>query len=454
MKSKNLKTDSNTSLLYEYFINQNKVNVQKLDELRNKNIQDKQNLGFEELQEKISHHDYELENKIKTERIRNISEKSENETNTLTKTLSEKSPFVSINETSEQRRSRSRDLHCKLKELRSIHNIPVKEFDIDADPDIMQKEYDIHVQTARKQKKIKFYRSVLFNVISGVEMANEKFDPFKLKLDDWSKQIATNIEDYDEVFGEIYEQYGHIGLGSSPWLKLLFMIAFSGVTYHMSKQFFGSDDMNSALKNNPNILSTFVSKFMSGKQNTIVKKPDNNEILNTIKSQNKIPESNELEIIKQKEKLHEIEINELRNQIKSLTELLQNKQRTESPKTKSEIRVPRTPNSSDFENKKTLKSESENNKPMNGNHINKHKSLEKKKSNNEFKILSDKSNPLLVTSVSEEDENLFGTEILSQIKKELKQEKAKENITNIIDSIDSDIINSINKKTENGVINL
>ena len=32
---------------------------------------------------------------------------------------------------------------------------------------------------------------------------NSKFDPFDIKLDGWSEAVNENLDDYDDVFGEL-----------------------------------------------------------------------------------------------------------------------------------------------------------------------------------------------------------------------------------------------------------
>ena len=44
--------------------------------------------------------------------------------------------------------------------------------------------------------------------VSALEFLNNKFDPFDLKLDGWSESITENLDEYDDVFGELHEKYG------------------------------------------------------------------------------------------------------------------------------------------------------------------------------------------------------------------------------------------------------
>ena len=60
-------------------------------------------------------------------------------------------------------------------------------------------------------------------MITGLEFLNSKFDPFDIKLDGWSESIHENINDYDDVFTELYEKY-HTTSNMAPELKLIFTI--------------------------------------------------------------------------------------------------------------------------------------------------------------------------------------------------------------------------------------
>ena len=49
---------------------------------------------------------------------------------------------------------------------------------------------------------------MLMACVSGLEFLNNRFDPFDLKLDGWAESVNENLEEYDEVFGELHEKYG------------------------------------------------------------------------------------------------------------------------------------------------------------------------------------------------------------------------------------------------------
>jgi len=62
-------------------------------------------------------------------------------------------------------------------------------------------------------------------------------------LDGWSESVHENIEDFDEVFEELYDKYKGRG-NMPPEAKLLMSLVGSGFMFHMSNSFFRSKMAN------------------------------------------------------------------------------------------------------------------------------------------------------------------------------------------------------------------
>jgi len=56
-------------------------------------------------------------------------------------------------------------------------------------------------------KSIKFSRRMLIACTTGLEFMNKKYNPFEIQLDGWSENVMENVDDYDEVFEELYVKY-------------------------------------------------------------------------------------------------------------------------------------------------------------------------------------------------------------------------------------------------------
>lgn len=168
-------------------------------------------------------------------------------------------------ETPEERRARAREAYSKLQDLVEKYQIKLtRPFSIDDDPDEMEAEYSMHKERRNKNNQVKFYKQILLNIVCGAEFLNEKYNPFEFKLKDWSKQVASDMDDYTEVLEEIYEKYKDKGGKMAPEIRLLFMIIMSGVTFHLSQALFGSGGLGDTIKSNPNILNQLLGGLMKG----------------------------------------------------------------------------------------------------------------------------------------------------------------------------------------------
>ena len=101
-------------------------------------------------------------------------------------------------------------------------------------------------------------RNILLMFVSGIEFLNNRYDPFNLQLDGWSESVHENIDDFDEVFEELYDKYKNAA-DVSPEVKFLFMLGSSAFMFHLTKTLFRSalPNINNILKQNPEITSAF-----------------------------------------------------------------------------------------------------------------------------------------------------------------------------------------------------
>ena len=105
---------------------------------------------------------------------------------------------------------------------------------------------------------------MLLAFVSGLEFLNGRFDPFDLKLDGWSEAVNENIDEYDDVFGELHEKYGGKAK-MAPELKLLFMLGGSAAMLHMTNTMFKSamPGMDDIMRQNPELMQQFQSAAMN-----------------------------------------------------------------------------------------------------------------------------------------------------------------------------------------------
>jgi hypothetical protein len=146
----------------------------------------------------------------------------------------------------------------KLEELESKGVRLSKKYSMESSLLEMKGEYETHLEEREKKNSIKFQQKLLMTAITGLEFLNNKFDPFDLKLDGWSEQINENVDDYDEIFGELHEKYKSKAK-MAPELKLLFQLGGSAIMLHMTNTMFKSamPGMDDIMRQNPELMKQF-----------------------------------------------------------------------------------------------------------------------------------------------------------------------------------------------------
>ena len=167
-------------------------------------------------------------------------------------------------------------LREKLKLLRQLEELEkkgiqlTKKYTMDSPLAEMKGEYEMIKNEREKKNSVKFQGKMLLAFVSGLEFLNGRFDPFDLKLDGWSEAVNENIDEYDDVFGELHEKYGGKAK-MAPELKLLFMLGGSAAMLHMTNTMFKSamPGMDDIMRQNPELMQQFQSAAMNtmGQQN-------------------------------------------------------------------------------------------------------------------------------------------------------------------------------------------
>jgi hypothetical protein len=166
----------------------------------------------------------------------------------------------------EPQMSKEEMLREKFKYLRKLEALEskgvnlTKKYTMESSLLEMQGEYEMIMEEKAKQNSVKFQGNMLMACINGIEFLNGRFDPFDIHLDGWSEQINENLNDYDDVFGELYEKYkGKASM--APELKLLFQLGGSAMMVHMTNTMFKSSmpGMDDILRQNPDLMRQFQS---------------------------------------------------------------------------------------------------------------------------------------------------------------------------------------------------
>lgn len=145
-------------------------------------------------------------------------------------------------------------------------------YNMESDLEVMTYEYELHKSLRAKENATKFWCGVLINGIMGLEMLNDRYNPFDLHISGLSEQIKSEKENYLEVIGEIYEKYNTSGKSTPPEIKLVFMIFFSALQFHLAqaaaKQIPALDGL---LKNAPGLLNILRQQSCANKETEVEK---------------------------------------------------------------------------------------------------------------------------------------------------------------------------------------
>lgn len=162
----------------------------------------------------------------------------------------------------DEERKKKIDLINKLNRLESKGYTLSKRYTMDNALEEIQLEYDRLVDAKNLEASLRFQRQCLMGVATGAEFLNSKFNPFDWELDGWSESVHENIEDFDEVFEELYDKYKGRG-NMPPEAKLMMSLVGSGFMFHMSNSFFRSKmnnvDPSDIFKNNPQLAKQFAA---------------------------------------------------------------------------------------------------------------------------------------------------------------------------------------------------
>jgi hypothetical protein len=176
---------------------------------------------------------------------------------------------------SQPQMSKEELLREKFKFLRKLEALELKgvtltkKYSMESPLAEMQGEYEMIMEEKAKQNSVKFQGNMLMACINGIEFLNNRFDPFDIKLDGLSDQINENLNDYDDVFGELYDKYKSRA-SLAPELKLLFQLGGSAMMVHMTNTMFKSamPGMDDILRQNPDLMRQFQNAAVNSMSQT------------------------------------------------------------------------------------------------------------------------------------------------------------------------------------------
>jgi hypothetical protein len=162
----------------------------------------------------------------------------------------------------EEEKKKKADMINKLARLENKGYTLTRQFSMDNSLEEIEREYERLVDAKNLEGSIRFQRQCLMGVVTGFEFLNGKFNPFDWQLEGWSESVHENIEDYDEIFEELYDKYKGRG-NMPPEVKLMMSLVGSGFMFHMSNSFFREKMANvgpaDIFRNNPDLARQFAA---------------------------------------------------------------------------------------------------------------------------------------------------------------------------------------------------
>ena len=149
------------------------------------------------------------------------------------------------------------------KGIRSMERLNMHSSIHDIRGEVKRMSYSIEVD-----QSVKMQRRMLIACVTGIEFLNKRYNPLDIHLDGWSESVMDGVDDYDDVFEELYVKYrGKAKM--APELKLMMMLGGSATMFHLTHSMFNSamPQMNDVIKQNPDLIKNMMSAMANTAKN-------------------------------------------------------------------------------------------------------------------------------------------------------------------------------------------
>ena len=152
-------------------------------------------------------------------------------------------------------------LLLKLARLERRGYCPAKKYTMNDNYKELKSVTDSLEYEKNRDDAVKMQRKGLMTVVSILEYVNTSYNPFDLHLDGWTESVFENLDDYDDVFEELYEKY-QTNISVSPEVKLIGMVGGSALMFHFTKALFSKSsdvpNFNDVMNTNPELKRQYV----------------------------------------------------------------------------------------------------------------------------------------------------------------------------------------------------
>jgi hypothetical protein len=247
-----------------------------------------------------------------------------------------------IKESKEDKMLKKLDMLRKLGELAQYGVKLSQNYNINSDYDTMKYEYELHRSIRAKRNGVNWMSSMMMNCVYGLEMLNEKYDPFSVKLKGWSEQMNSEQDNYYDVFGELYEKYSKPGKSVPPEIKLMLMISGSAIKFHLANTLMGSmPNLQEKFSQNPELAQKLREQAARDKikKQTVQQTSSFNKSMN-MQHDIATQKARDIEMLKRKK----LEFEQMQQQ---QNEIIENKKKLDL--LKKELEIHKMPESSQFQ---------------------------------------------------------------------------------------------------------
>lgn len=137
-------------------------------------------------------------------------------------------------------------------------------FNNDSPYEDVEDEYETALEDKRRKDSVKLQGWWFMTFVNTIEYGNSALgNPFDLNLDGWGEQVSENIDDYEEIFGELYEKYK--GGKMAPELALLLRLGFSAAVVNITNKALSSatPGFNDVIRQSPELMKKFTEATVS-----------------------------------------------------------------------------------------------------------------------------------------------------------------------------------------------
>jgi len=107
-------------------------------------------------------------------------------------------------------------------------------YKMDSDYKTMKYEYELHKSIREKHNMVSFLSEGCVTTVGSLETANEKYNPFGLKLKGWCDNVDSKKGRLYDAFGGLYDKWFGAGKSLPPELALAGILGFSAFSTHFT----------------------------------------------------------------------------------------------------------------------------------------------------------------------------------------------------------------------------